>query len=132
LHINKTEITRRQSEQTKIFKISYYIIPKVLKNEMIKIIEVRCTLSIDYRQCISVSLTCMKHAWWTGGTKEWIPFRILCTLCTLFQRLNTSRVLNLCQLKVHDNNRWTTSQVRLKSRIIAPRKLYMSQIVYRK
>jgi hypothetical protein len=30
--------------QTKIFKISYYIISEVLKNEMIKRIEVRCTL----------------------------------------------------------------------------------------
>jgi hypothetical protein len=45
LQVNKTEITQRQSEQTKIFKISYYIISKVLKNEMIKINEVRCTLS---------------------------------------------------------------------------------------
>ena len=40
MHINKTEITQRQSEQTKIFKINYYIISKGLKNEMIKIIEV--------------------------------------------------------------------------------------------
>ena len=31
--------------QTKIFKISYYIISEVLKNEMIKRIEVRCTLN---------------------------------------------------------------------------------------
>jgi hypothetical protein len=45
LHINKIEITQRQSVQTKIFKISYYIISEVLKNEMIKRIEVRCTLS---------------------------------------------------------------------------------------
>ena len=45
LQVNKTEITQRQSEQTKIFKISYYIISKFLKNEMIKINEVRCTLS---------------------------------------------------------------------------------------
>ena len=30
--------------QTKIFKIIYYIISEVLKNEMIKRIEVRCTL----------------------------------------------------------------------------------------
>jgi hypothetical protein len=44
LDINKTEITQRQSEQTKIFKISYYIISEVLKKEMIQIIEVRSTL----------------------------------------------------------------------------------------
>ena len=47
LHINKIEITQRQRVQTKIFKISYYIISEVLKNEMIKRIEVRCTLSIS-------------------------------------------------------------------------------------
>jgi hypothetical protein len=46
LDINKTEITQRQSEQTKIFKISHYIISKVYKNEMIKMIGVRCTLTI--------------------------------------------------------------------------------------
>jgi hypothetical protein len=45
LYINKTEITQRESLQTKIFKISYYVISEVLKNEMITIIEVRCTLS---------------------------------------------------------------------------------------
>ena len=48
LHINKTEITLRQSVQTKInLQISYYIISEVLKNGMIKIIEVRCTLNIS-------------------------------------------------------------------------------------
>ena len=36
LHINKTEITQRQSVQTKIFKISYNIISKVLRNEMLE------------------------------------------------------------------------------------------------
>jgi hypothetical protein len=44
LHTKQTEISLKQSEQTKIFKISYYIISEVLKNEMIKIIEVTCTL----------------------------------------------------------------------------------------
>ena len=44
LHIKHTEISQKESEQTKIFKISYYIISEVLMNEMIKRIEVRCTL----------------------------------------------------------------------------------------
>jgi hypothetical protein len=34
--MNKTEITRRQSVQAKIFKISYNIISKVLSHEMLK------------------------------------------------------------------------------------------------
>jgi hypothetical protein len=40
LYSKQTEISQKQTEQRKIFKISYYIISKVLKNEMIKIIEV--------------------------------------------------------------------------------------------
>ena len=48
LHTKQTEISRKQSEQTKIFKISYYIISEVLKNEMIKRIEV-----IFYRSHLS-------------------------------------------------------------------------------
>jgi hypothetical protein len=44
LHTKQTEMSQKQSEETKIFKISYYIISEVLKNEMTKIIEVRCTL----------------------------------------------------------------------------------------
>ena len=48
LLINKSEITVRQSVQTKINpQISYYIISEVVKNGMIKIIEVRCTLNIS-------------------------------------------------------------------------------------
>jgi hypothetical protein len=46
LHTKQTEISQKLSEQTKIFKISYYIISEVLMNEMIKIIEVRCTLTV--------------------------------------------------------------------------------------
>jgi uncharacterized membrane protein len=38
LHTKQTKISQKQSEHTKIFKISYYIISEVLKNEMIKII----------------------------------------------------------------------------------------------
>ena len=44
MQTKQTEISQKQSEQTKIFKISYYIISEVLMNEMIKRIEVRCTL----------------------------------------------------------------------------------------
>jgi hypothetical protein len=40
LHTKQTEISQKQSEQTKIFKISYYIILEVLKNELTKRFEV--------------------------------------------------------------------------------------------
>jgi hypothetical protein len=48
LHTKQTEISQNQSEQTKVFKISYYIISEVLKN-VIKIIEVGGTLMLDQR-----------------------------------------------------------------------------------
>jgi hypothetical protein len=56
LHIKQTEISQKQSEQTKIFRISYYIISEVLKKEMIKIIEVRGTLIMVLNMlCVEIS-----------------------------------------------------------------------------
>ena len=45
---NKLQVSRKQSEQTEIFKISSNIISKVLKNEMVKRIEVSCISEIDH------------------------------------------------------------------------------------
>ena len=58
MHTKQTEVSQKQSEQTKIFKISYYIIWDVLKNEMIKRIEVRCTATtwINLRRNLNLDL----------------------------------------------------------------------------
>ena len=66
MQTKQTEISQKQSEQTKIFKISYYIISEVLMNEMIKRIEVRCTLNLleAYNKLIkyiNYLTTCILH-----------------------------------------------------------------------
>ena len=48
LHIKQTDISQKESEETKIIKRSYFIILKVLPNKTIKNFEVRGTLIITY------------------------------------------------------------------------------------
>jgi hypothetical protein len=82
LHTKQTEISQKQSEQTKIFKISYYIISEVLKKEMIKIIEVRGTLIMVLNMlCMEISCgfpTNYKHVYrYTISLSAWYLTEVL-------------------------------------------------------
>jgi hypothetical protein len=76
LHTKQTEISRKQSEQTKVFKISYYIISEVLKNKTITKIEVRCTLRnfICHFECLSKRYFCQLGCQIEGelDLKKWV------------------------------------------------------------